>query len=391
MAIIKPFYTVRPSNLVVSKLAARPYDVVTLPEIRNLINDNPNSLLQITRAECGFENEVNPYSDKVYQKAKCNYLEFLNRKWLIKDSKESLFIYKITEGTHEQIGISGLFSCKDYHTGVIKKHEKTRTVKEKDRTKHISITGVQTGQVYLAHDKKDFCQEIFTESCSNENLLYNFYDDENIQHQLWRVPNKFVNHLVEKILQLENLYIVDGHHRAAAALNNNCDYFIATLFPTYQLSTGCCNRVVKSILPFTTKQFLKKISFDFYVNESNNNSRAELLLYIENKWFELSLKNSPYDSTLSKNSFYILQKKIFENILGIVDPRESDNIKYIRSTKGKQVLESEVNTGRAAAAFCLESPTVEEIIKIAKEGDVMPPKSTWFWPKLKDGLLMYEI
>ncbi len=391
MAQIKPFFAVRPSTSVVAKLAARPYDIVTLSEINDLINNNPYSLLRITRAECEFGDKINQYSNKVYEKAKSNYLQFLKHKWLIKDNNESLFIYKISDGIHKQIGITGLFSCNDYETGLIKKHEKTRIIKEKDRTKHISITGVQTGQVYLAHNQKHFCTEALTTSCSDENLIYDFHDDENIQHQLWRVPHKFTNHIIDKISQLDNIYIVDGHHRAAAALNNKCKYFIATLFPAHQLSTGCCNRVIKSIAPFTTEEFLSKISVNFYINQSNKNSVSELLLYIKDKWYKLSLKNNLDSKTLAKNSSYILQKEIFEKVLGIIDPRESDNINYIRSTKGKQILESEVDEKRATAAFSLNPPTVEEIIKIANEGDVMPPKSTWFWPKLKDGLLLYEI
>ncbi len=390
MAQINPFNAVRPYKSFVNKIASPPYDIVTLSEAKKIIKTNPYSFLRVTRADAEFESSQNPYEKTIYLKAKENYSKFISNNWMFKDTKETFFIYEIKDKNHIQTGITGLFSCNDYKNNIIKKHENTRLIKEDDRTQHIKITSAQTGQVYLMHERNNFCKKTIQKSCVTKNLLYDFSDDENVNHKVWQVPPELIKEIQDEISELEKIYIVDGHHRAAAAVNNNCKFFVATIFPHNQLSTGCCNRVVNDISPLINENLLDRISEYFITTKIDKPELEQFAVYWNKSWYSLNLKEKTTNSTLEKLDSYILQKYILEKILKITNPRLSKKINYFRNTKGIKFLEDCVNNNEFSAAFNLAPPSIEDIIAVADEENIMPPKSTWFLPKLKDGLLIYE-
>ncbi|MGE5796797.1 MAG: DUF1015 domain-containing protein [Ignavibacteria bacterium] len=414
MAVIKPFRALRPSAESAHLVASVPYDVVNREEAKALAKNNPVSFLRVGRAEIELDEKVNPYSKEVYQKAKEN-LEKLRKEVPLKVEKEPHFyLYRLIMDGRAQTGITAVFSVDDYDNDVILKHEKTRKEKEDDRTNHIVTTEAQTGPVFLTYRGIKKVNDIVEKIIKSE-PLYDFKAVDNIQHTVWIIPEEFSQAIINEIAGVKNLYIADGHHRAASASrarrvkkdqnpqhkgDEEYNYFIGVLFPAEQLKILPYNRVVFSFNGLTKEQFLDKLKENFNIEKSKIKEPVEKLsfgVYIAGEWYLIQAKDAVNkSSSLSKSvsgtlDVSILQEYILNAVLGIEDIRTSKNIDFIGGIRGTQELEKIVDSGKAAAAFSLYPVSVNDLMRISDAGEIMPPKSTWFEPKLRDGLLVHLI
>lgn len=410
MAVIRPFRAVRPNEKVAHLVASVPYDVVNRDEAADLAKGNPLSFLRVTRSEIEIRDLKDIYSPEVYQKAKLNFERLKIEAPLKQDTEPCLYIYKLTMGNHSQVGIAATFSVEDYDNDVIKKHEKTRKVKEDDRTNHIVTTEAQTGPVFLTYKGAAEVDKLVSETQKKNFPVYHFTAPDGIKHQVWIVPCETSKIIVNEIAKVKNLYIADGHHRAASAsraqkvkkgLNKNhkgdeeYNYFIAVLFPADQLKIMPYNRVVFD-LKMKNGEFLSKVKTNFSVEETNlPNPPAQktFCMYIDKKWYLLKPNDNvkPGRAVSDKLDVSILQNFLLHPVLGIKDPRTDNNIDFIGGIRGTAELEKLVDSGKASVAFSLYPVSVDDLINISDAGETMPPKSTWFEPKLRDGLLVHLI
>jgi len=415
MAVIKPFRALRPSGKSAHLVASVPYDVVNREEAKELAKNNPVSFLRVSRAEIELDGKVNPYSKEVYQRAKENLEKLKKEVPLVIEEEPHFYLYRLIMDGREQTGITAVFSVDDYDNDVILKHEKTRKEKEDDRTNHIITTEAQTGPVFLTYRGIKSIDDVVEKVINNSKPLYDFKASDNIQHTVWMVPEKDNKTLVNEIAKVKNLYIADGHHRAASAGrarkvkkdknpkhkgNEEYNYFIGVLFPAEQLKILPYNRVVFSLNGSTKEEFLNKLKDKFLVEKSARKEPGEKLsfgVYIGGEWYLIKAKDSVSASSALSNSVSgtldvsILQEFILSPILGIEDIRTSKNIDFIGGIRGTKELEKIVDSGRAAAAFSLYPVSVDDLMRISDAVEIMPPKSTWFEPKLRDGLLVHLI
>lgn len=411
MAVIRPFQAFRPHERSAQLVASVPYDVVNKEEAAELAKGNPLSFLRITRSEIELKHEVNAYSSEVYQKAKSNFDRLKEEAPLIQESEPKLYIYKLTMGNHSQTGIAATFSVEDYNNDIIKKHEKTRKVKEDDRTNHIVTTEAQTGPVFLTYKGSAEVDKIINETMKKNSPVYDFTAADGIKHQMWIMPAETANVVVDEIAKVKNLYIADGHHRAASAsraqkvkkeLNPNhtgdeeYNYFLAVLFPADQLRIMPYNRVVHDLHRADKDQFIEKVKSNFTVEETSSvkpSSKKTFAMYIDKKWYLLKPNgNVKPGTTVGDNlDVSILQNYLLHPVLGIEDPRTDNRIDFIGGIRGTEELEKLVDSGKAAVAFSMYPVTLDDLINISDAGEIMPPKSTWFEPKLRDGLLVHTI
>jgi uncharacterized protein (DUF1015 family) len=415
MAIIKPFPALRPSKDNAHLVASVPYDVVDRSEAKKLAEGNPLSFLRVTRSEIELDENINPYSPDVYKKAKENLERLIQSAPLTVDTKPRFYLYKLEMDGRSQVGIAATFSVDDYDKDIIKKHEKTRKVKEDDRTNHIVTTNAQTGPVFLTYKGSKRIDEIVNNTLTNTKSLYNFTSDDGIKHSIWIVPEDFNKIIIEEIAQIKNLYIADGHHRAASAsrarkvkMNSNpfhngneeYNFFIAVLFPAEQLKILPYNRIVLDLNGKTKEDFLGEISEKFTIEKTNTREpfeRKNFCMYFEKEWYLLKARDSiSASNTLSSSiadtlDVSILQNFLLNPVLGIEDPRTNKRIDFVGGIRGSKELERLVDSGKAAVAFSLYPVSVDDLIKISDAGEIMPPKSTWFEPKLRDGLLVHLI
>ena len=410
MAVIRPFRAVRPNEKVAHLVASVPYDVVNREEAAELAKGNPLSFLRVTRSEIEIRDLKDVYSSEVYQKAKSNFERLKAEAPLVQDPAPHLFLYKLTMGSHSQVGIAATFSVEDYDSDVIKKHEKTRKVKEDDRTNHIVTTEAQTGPVFLTYKAVADIDKVVNETMKKSSPLYDFTSADGIKHQVWFVPNDHTNTIVSEIAKVKNLYIADGHHRAASASraqkvkkeqNNNhkgdeeYNYFIAVLFPADQLKIMPYNRVVFD-LKMKKDEFLTGVKKNFSVEKTvspNPPSQKTICMYMDEKWYLLKPGENvkPGKAVGDKLDVSILQNFLLHPVLGIEDPRTDTNVDFIGGIRGTGELEKLVNSGKASVAFSMYPVSVDDLINISDAGETMPPKSTWFEPKLRDGLLVHII
>ena len=410
MAVIRPFRAVRPNEKVAHLVASVPYDVVNREEAAELAKGNPLSFLRVTRSEIEIRDLKDVYSPEVYQKAKSNFERLKIEAPLVQDTDPHLYIYKLTMGSHSQVGVAATFSVEDYDNDVIKKHEKTRKVKEDDRTNHIVTTEAQTGPVFLTYKAVAEIDKVVNETMKKSSPLYDFTSTDGIKHQVWVVPNDHTNTIVSEIAKVKNLYIADGHHRAASASraqkvkkeqNGNhkgdeeYNYFIAVLFPAVQLKIMPYNRVVFD-LKMNKDEFLSKIKNNFSFEETgspNPPSQKTFCMYMDKKWYLLKPGENvkPGKAVGDKLDVSTLQNFLLHPILGIEDPRTDTNVDFIGGIRGTAELEKLVNSGKASVAFSMYPVSVDDLINISDVGETMPPKSTWFEPKLRDGLLVHVI
>jgi len=410
MAVIRPFKAVRPNKKVVNLVASVPYDVVNREEAKKEAEGNPLNFLRITRSEIELPDEVHPYSPEVYQKAKENYLRLKSEAPLLQEESPRFYLYRQIMGEHSQIGITATFSVKDYDNDVIMKHEKTRKAKEDDRTNHIVTTKAQTGVVFLTYKGVDEINKVVNDVIKNA-PVYDFTSPDGIRHTVWIVPEDYNDVIIYEIGNVEHLYIADGHHRAASASRaqkvmmkenpnhvgeEEYNFFIAVLFPAEQLKILPYNRVVFDLFGQSEEEFLQKVSTNFDINETSSpdaEHSRNIKMYLSGKWYSLSPNSNvkKADSVGGNLDVSILQNYLLNPALGISDPRTDNRIDFIGGIRGTEELEKLVDSGKAKVAFSMFPVSVDELINISNAGETMPPKSTWFEPKLRDGLLIHEI
>lgn len=411
MAVIHPFTAVRPHDKVVHLVASVPYDVVNKEEAAELAKGNPLSLLRVTRSEIEMKPDIDVYSNDVYLKARENFLRLKEEAPLVQDKEPHLYIYKLTMGDHSQVGIAATFSVEDYDNDVIKKHEKTRKVKEDDRTNHIMTTGAQTGPVFLTYKGVAEIDKVVNDNIKKFPPVYDFTSQDGIKHQVWVLNTESSDIIVRSIAKVKNLYIADGHHRAASASrtrkamkeqNSNhtgseeYNFFLAVLFPADQLRIMPYNRVVQDLFGMNKDQFIEKVKTNFFVEETdspNPPSSKTIAMYIDKKWLLLRPnQNVKHAESVGDNlDVSILQNYLLHPVLGIEDPRTDNRIDFIGGIRGTDELIKLVDNGKAAVAFSMYPVSVDDLINISDAGETMPPKSTWFEPKLRDGLLIHVI
>ncbi len=411
MAVIRPFNAVRPHSKVAHLVASVPYDVVNREESAELAKGNPLSLLRVTRSEIEMAADIDVYSKEVYLKARENFLRLKEEAPLIQDNEPHLYIYKLSMGNHSQVGIAATFSVEDYNNDVIKKHEKTRKVKEDDRTNHILTTEAQTGPVFLTYRGIPEVDKVVNDTMKNDEPLYDFTAPDKIKHQIWIINPDSEKVIINSIAKVKNLYIADGHHRAASAsrtqkvkkeenANHNggeeYNFFLAVLFPADQLRIMPYNRVVHDLRGMSKEQFIEKVKTNFSIEETSSSSPASaknISMYIDKKWYLLKPnQNVKHADSIGDNlDVSILQNYLLHPVLGIEDPRTDNRIDFIGGIRGTEELIKLVDNGKAAVAFSMFPVSVDDLINISDAGETMPPKSTWFEPKLRDGLLIHVI
>ncbi len=409
MAIIKPFKALRPQAQFAKQVASKPYDVLSSAEAKKEAEGNPNSFLHITKSEIDLPDKIDVHSEEVYEKAKDNLQAFIKREILFKENKDCFYIYRLTMNSHTQTGLVALSSVDDYENNIIKKHEFTTPVKELDRINHIETTGAQTGNVFLAYRSNAELDNIIDKWASTKTAVYNFITDDNVSHTLWIISDDNIIKQITNIFstQINCTYIADGHHRAASAakvrneLNKKteaADYFLTTLFPANQLQILDYNRVIKTLHELTAEEFLNELKNDFVVEEKALAYKPEALhtfgLYMQGKWYKLVAKPGTFlNNELGVLDINILQNNVLSKHLGIYDQRTDKNIDFVGGIRGLTELENRVNSGECVMAFSLFPVSINQLFAIADTNNVMPPKSTWFEPKLRDGLvthLLYE-
>ncbi|GJQ63219.1 MAG: hypothetical protein SCALA702_22720 [Melioribacteraceae bacterium] len=410
MAVIRPFKAIRPSKDVAHLVASVPYDVVNREEAAELAKNTPLSFLRITRSEVELDSGIDPYSPEVYKKAKENYIRLKNEAPLNQDETPHFYVYKLVMGEQEQVGIAATFSVEDYNSDVILKHEKTRKVKEDDRTNHIVTSEAQTGAVFLTYKGVKEVNEVVNKTMEAE-PEYDFTAPDGVKHIVWVMPEDYNDIVAFEIEKVKNLYIADGHHRAASAarsqkvkMDNNPEhngteeynYFLAVLFPAEELAIMPYNRVVYSLQGATKDLFFKRVKENFSVEETvsaNPPERRTICMYFEKQWYLLKPTSSvkPGESVGDNLDVSILQNYLLQPVFGIEDPRTDNNVDFIGGIRGTQELEKLVDSGKAAVAFSMYPLSVDDLINISDAGEIMPPKSTWFEPKLRDGLVVHEI
>ncbi|MGV3528219.1 MAG: DUF1015 domain-containing protein [Flavisolibacter sp.] len=404
MAIIKPFRALRPHKEFAAQVASRPYDVLNTEEARKEAEGNLLSFLHITKSEIDLPAGTDVHSPQVYEKAKENLQHFVERKVLFQEEKPCYYIYELAWQGRTQTGLVCTSSVQDYFDDVIKKHEFTRPEKEKDRIDHMRTISAQTGNVFLAcKDNKDL-QDILNHWKDDFNAEYTFTAADGVTHSVWVVDAPAtidsITHLFQE--QIPFTYIADGHHRAASAAkvsqglpgNENAAFFITTIFPANQLAILDYNRVVADLNGMTGEEFLQKLNEDFTVEKASAAVKpAELHrfgMYFNGSWYLLAAKDGSYatDAT-GVLDVTILTNNILDKILGIKDQRTDKRIDFVGGIRGLGELEKRVNSGEMKVAFSLHPVSMQQLFDIADSGAVMPPKSTWFEPKLRDGLLTH--
>jgi uncharacterized protein (DUF1015 family) len=403
MSIIRPFRAVRPARENAAAVSSVPYDVVNTDEARRLAAGNPLSFLHVTRSEIDLPEGTDPYSPQVYQTAKTNFVALRALAPLVDENEPSLYFYRLRMGGHEQTGVAGCFSIDEYDRGLIKKHERTRRDKEDDRTRHIVELRAQTGVVFLAY-KASEAMDRLSRAVTADAPIYDFRADDGIQHTIWRVPPREATAVVDAFAGIPALYIADGHHRAASAARARTElgagaaaagFFIAVAFPDNQMLILPYNRTVKDLAGQTPEQFLSALRATLPVSEgpATPAGKGQVAMFLDGRWYRIDLTAAPPADASRANALDValLQHHVLEPLLKIGDVRTDKRIDFVGGARGTAALESAVGEGRAAVAFSMHPVTIDDLMSIADEGGIMPPKSTWFEPKLRDGLLIHTI
>ncbi|MCE2823942.1 MAG: DUF1015 family protein [Sediminibacterium sp.] len=409
MAIIQPFKALRPQPQLAKQVASRPYDVLNSAEAKKEAAGNPASFLHITKSEIDLPESVDIHDAQVYEQAKENLAAFIKRDVVFRESKECYYIYQLIMHGRSQTGLVCVSSVDDYENDIIKKHEFTRPEKELDRINHIKTSGAQTGNVFLAYRNNVGLDTLIENWKKTKTAVYDFEADDEIQHTIWVVNDESTIQEISSIFQNEIpcTYIADGHHRAASAAKvraalganagKNADYFLTTLFPSNQLYIMDYNRVVKDLHGLTPAAFLEAVAKQFDVEQLSKEpfkpaALHEIGMYLNGSWYKLTAKPGTFtEDPIGILDVTILQNNILDGILGIADPRTDSRVDFVGGIRGLQVLVDRVDSGQFAAAFSLYAVTIDQLFAIADTGNVMPPKSTWFEPKLRDGLLTHLI
>ena len=409
MSIIQPFKALRPQPQLAKQVASRPYDVLNSSEAKKEAAGNPASFLHVTKSEIDLAESVDIHDALVYEQAKENLTAFIKRDVLFRESKDCYYIYQLIMHGRSQTGLVCVSSVDDYENDIIKKHEFTRPEKELDRINHIKTSGAQTGNVFLAYRNNIGLDTLIENWKKTKTAVYDFVADDEIQHTIWVVNDELTIQNISSIFinEIPCTYIADGHHRAASAAKvraalgahatKNADYFLTTLFPSNQLYIMDYNRVVKDLYGLTPAAFIEAVAVKFEVEQLSKEpfkpaALHEIGMYLNGSWYKLTAKPGTYtQDPIGILDVTILQNNILDAILSISDPRTDSRVDFVGGIRGLQVLADRVDSGQFAAAFSLYAVTIDQLFAIADTGNVMPPKSTWFEPKLRDGLLTHLI
>jgi uncharacterized protein (DUF1015 family) len=406
MAVIRPFRAVRPDVSRAAVVSSVPYDVVSTEEARQLASNNPLSFLHVTRSEIDLPPGTDPYSPAVYARAAQNFAALRASAPLVTEEEPSLYLYRLRMDGHEQVGVAGCFSVDEYEKDVIRKHERTRRDKEDDRTRHIVELRAQTGVVFLTYKASRGVSAVAA-AVTPGAPLYDFTAPDGVQHTIWKADAKQSAELVDAFSRIPVLYIADGHHRAASAARarealraqgnvGDADTFIAVAFPDDQVQILPYNRIVKDLAGNTPEGFLAALRENGIPVQDGRPvppAKRHVSMYLGGKWYDLDLSEAHPEERSHAAALDVarLQHHVLGPLLGIGDVRTDTRIDFIGGARGSAALEAAVAGGRAAVAFAMYPVTIEDLISISDEGGIMPPKSTWFEPKLRDGLLIHVI
>ena len=416
MAQIKPFKGLRPPKDLIEQVASRPYDVMNSAEARVEADGNQYSLLHVTKAEIDLAEGIDEHSQEVYDKVVENFNDFKQKGWLVKDDKAKLYIYAQTMDGRTQYGIVGCAHVDDYFNNVIKKHELTRKDKEDDRMIHVNITNANVEPVFFAYPAHQEIDQMVENIVKNEKPVYDFVAKEDgFGHTFWVIEDEKTVARIEEIFEKEipALYVADGHHRTAAAArvgqerrasnpnhtgNEEYNYFMAVIFPDSQLKIIDYNRVVKDLNGLTEEEFLAKLNDTFVVEKAGKeiykpSKLHEFSMYLGGEWYKMTAKEGTYDDNdpIGVLDVTILSNNVLDKVLDIKDLRTSKRIDFVGGIRGLGELQRRVDNGEMKVAFALYAVSMQQLINIADSGNIMPPKTTWFEPKLRSGLVIHEL
>jgi uncharacterized protein (DUF1015 family) len=414
MAILKPFKGLRPPKEIVRELASRPYDVLNSNEARTEAEGNPYSLLHIIKPEIDLPADLDEHDDQVYNKALSNFTDFREKGWLAMDNEDHLYIYAQTMNGKTQYGLVGCAGVDDYLQGIIKKHELTRKDKEEDRMKHVRVTNANMEPVFFTYPSVAAIDEIVKGVVTSQEADYDFTADDGFGHHFWVIRDKAtIEKLVDLFSKVPYTYVADGHHRtAAAALVGNekkqanpnhtgeeeYNFFLAVHFPSDQLTIIDYNRLVKDLNGMTAAEFMQKLAGVFDIEEKGTEIyKPEVLhnfsMYMDGKWYSLTAKEGTYNDNdpIGVLDVTVLSQLVLDQILDIKDLRTSKRVDFVGGIRGLGELKKRVDSGEMAAAFALYPVSLQQLIDIADSGNIMPPKTTWFEPKLRSGLVVHSL
>lgn len=416
MSLIHPFKAIRPAKEYQDKIPSLPYDVMNRKEAKKMAEGNPMSFLHVVRAEINFPDDVDMYSQEVYDKSKEVLDDFVAQGALIQDEKPKLYIYRQIMDGRVQTGLVACASVDEYLSGDIKKHEKTLEAKQQDRTNHFDTANANTAPIFLTYRHRDTIDEIIRDYIKFHKPTYNFTTEDDITHIGWVIEeDDIIDRIVKEFQDVDALYIADGHHRSASAVSvgekrrkefpdagpeAEFNYFMAVIFPDRDLFVMDYNRLVKDLNGNTKEEFMDKIKKNFDVREVAKEeepfrpmAKAHYGMYLDGKWYELKAHDELLntDDPVELLDVQILQKNVLDPILDIKDPRTSDRIDFVGGIRGLQELADRVDSGDFAVAFSMFPTSMDELLGIADAGKIMPPKSTWFEPKLRSGLFVHSL
>lgn len=411
MAKVNPFRAVRPRADLADRIAALPYDVYSRQEAYEKVQGDPYTFLRIDRPETQFAREYDMYAPEVYEKAKDMLDEMLGDGLFIEEERDAYYVYELVMNGRSQVGIGACASVEDYEEQIIRKHENTRAEKEADRIRHVDVCSAQTGPIFLAYRKRDGIEAQVRKVMSGT-PVYDFTADDGITHRIWVIDDADdVEQIRQEFEQVEAIYIADGHHRCASAVRvsqmrreshpeysgkEQFNYFLSVLFPDDQLMIMDYNRVVKSLNGYSEEEFLKKANQIFDVSVAGREPykpqrKGEIGMYLRDTWYCLRIKEERYTGdAVSDLDVAILQEDLLEPVLGISDPKVDDRIDFVGGIRGLNELVNRVHKD-AKAAFAMYPTDIHELFAVSDAGRLMPPKSTWFEPKLRSGLLIHKI
>lgn len=410
MAVFRPFKAFRPIPNEAGLIASKPYDVLDSNEARIEVEGNPISFLRVGKPEVDLDPSIDLYDERVYNKGRENLMRLINDGHLVEDSNNYFYLYAQTMNGRTQFGLVGCASVDDYWKDVIKKHEKTRAKKEEDRCNHVRVTNAHTGPIFLTYKDNDIINSLVSR-IKNTDADNDHVATDGVRHQTWLIKEEVdIATIQETFSSIKYLYVADGHHRSAAAAivgkerqnanpnhkgDEEYNYFLAVCFPASELYIMDYNRLVKDLNGYSKEEFLEKLNSNFSIDSVEGqfkpSNKGEIGLYLDKKWYKLTandiLLNNP--DPVEVLDVAILQREVLTPLLNIDDPRTSDRIDFVGGIRGLEELERRVNSGEMEVAFAMYPTSVEELMDIADAGKIMPPKSTWFEPKLRDGLFVH--
>ncbi len=411
MAIINPFRAIRPSKEYERIIPALPYDVYNRAEAKEVVDNAPHSFLAIDRPETQFGPDFDMYSKEAYEKASSMLREWLSEGSLIQDDKPCYYIYELIMDGRSQTGIVGCASIDDYCNNIIKKHENTRADKEQDRINHVDTCNAQTGPIFLAYRSNEIINGIVNSAMMND-PIYDFANEDHVTHRVWIVDNdsdiKIINHIFST---MDSIYIADGHHRCASAVKvglkrraenpnytgaEEFNYFLSVLFPDEELMIMDYNRVIKDLNGMSEPELMDKLANVFTIGDPVNTPvrpryKGEVSMYIGDKWYPLTMKDEvKSEDPVEGLDVAILQKYVLDELFGIKDPKTDKRIDFVGGIRGLGELERRVHTD-CKIAFAMCPTSIDELFNVADAGLLMPPKSTWFEPKLRSGIFIHDI